>query len=133
MFLDSILLMTKGITQYTESLMKKEVNRLDLEELRRDRGWTIQEVASELGISRQKYSRIEKAPYKLRDFLLADKIASLFSVPVEFPFECFARRTSPLTLPERFAERGYVDRNTKGKETEERPDSEATGRESGNK
>ena len=113
--------------------MSKEVDSLNLEKLREDLGWTIKGVARELGISRQKYSRIEKAPEELKDFFLADRIASIFSVPVEFLFERFATRTSPLTLPEWFTERGYVDRNTKRKETEERPDSEATGRESGNK
>ncbi len=106
---------------------------LILKRLRRNKGLSIQEVAERLGISRQKYSRIEKAPEELKDFFLADRIASIFSVPVEFLFERFATRTSPLTLPEWFSERGYVDRNTKRKETEERPDSEATGRESGNK
>jgi len=106
---------------------------LILKRLRRNKGLSIQEVAERLGISRQKYSRIEKSPEELKDFFLADRIASIFSVPVEFLFERFATRTSPLTLPEWFSERGYVDRNTKRKETEERPDSEATGRESGNK
>ena len=111
MFLVSILVMTKGTTQCTESFMSKEVNRLELKELRQDLGWTIQEVASELGISRQKYSRIEKAPEELRDFLLADKIGSLFSVPIEFLFECFRKRLSPLTLPKWLSERGNDDRD----------------------
>lgn len=104
--------MTKGITQHTKSFMSKEVNKLRLRELREDLGWTIQEVADQVGISRQKYSRIEKAPHNLRDFLLADKIASLFSVPVEFLFESFRKRVSPLTLPKWLSERGNPDRNT---------------------
>ena len=97
-----------------------------LSNLRRDLGWTIQEVADQVGISRQKYSRIEKAPHNLRDFPLADKIASLFSVPVELLFECFRKRLSPLTLPEWLSEGGDADRNTKRDENEEPPDSETT-------
>ena len=118
--------MANGITEYTKSFMSKEVKRLELKELRQDLGWTIQEVASELGISRQKYSRIEKAPDKLRDFLLADKIASLFSVPVELLFERFRTRLSPLTLPKWLSERGNADRDPERDETGEMPDSETT-------
>ena len=118
--------MAKGFTQYTESFMSKEVNSLDLRELREYFGWTIQEVARELGISRQKYSRIEKAPEELRDFLLADKIGSLFSVPIEFLFECFRKRLSPLTLPKWLSERGNADRDPERDETGEMPDSETT-------
>ena len=111
-FLVIILLMANGITEYTKSFMSKEVSGLNLMKLRQDLGWTIQEVANELGISRQKYSRIEKAPEELKDFFLADKIASIFSVPVEFLFERYRKRLSPLTLPKWLSERGNADRNT---------------------
>lgn len=82
-----------------------------LKRLRRNKRLSIQDVAKELGISRQKYSRIEKSPEELKDFFLADRIASIFSMPVEVLFERFSVRVSPITLPEEMGERRDANRD----------------------
>ncbi|WP_180979966.1 helix-turn-helix domain-containing protein [Mesotoga sp. B105.6.4] len=101
-----------------------------LKRLRRNKGLSIQEVAERLGISRQKYSRIEKAPEELKDFFLADRIASIFSVPVEVLFERFSVRVSPLTLPEEMDERRDANRDIQRGTPSQWFDSEAAGGES---
>ena len=98
-----------------------------LRRLRKNKRLSVQEVAQRLGISRQKYSRIEKAPEELKDFFLADKIASLFSMPVEVLFERFRERISPQTLPEWMDERRDVNRDIQRGTPSQGFDSEAAG------
>ncbi|PVD17186.1 helix-turn-helix domain-containing protein [Mesotoga sp. B105.6.4] len=100
---------------------------LILKRLRRNKGLSIQEVAERLGISRQKYSRIEKSPEELKDFFLADRIASIFSMPVEVLFERFSVRVSPLTLPEEMDERRDANRDIQRGTPSQWFDSEAAG------
>ncbi len=100
---------------------------LILRRLRRNKRLSIQEVAERLGISRQKYSRIEKAPEELKDFFLADKIASIFSMPVEVLFERFRERVSPQALPEWMDERRDANRDIQRGTPSQGFDSKAAG------
>lgn len=98
-----------------------------LKRLRRNKRLSIQDVAKELGISRQKYSRIEKSPEELKDFFLADRIASIFSMPVEVLFERFSVRVAPITLPEEMDERRDAYRDIQRGTPSQGFDSEAAG------
>ena len=99
---------------------------MKLRRLRKNRGLSIQEVARNLGISRQKYSRIEKNPRRLRDYFLADKIASFYSMPLEELFQCFRERKSPYVLLECLTEGRDVDRTTQASTSEQTSDSKTT-------
>ena len=98
-----------------------------LKRLRRNKRLSIQDVAKELGISRQKYSRIEKSPEELKDFFLADRIASIFSMPVEVLFERFSVRVSPIKLSEEMGERRDAYRDIQRGTPSQGFDSEAAG------
>ena len=60
--------------------------RNQIEALRRERGWTQQEVADRVNVSRQTILSLESGRYN-PSILLAFRLARLFEMPVEILFQ----------------------------------------------